>query len=75
MPALRDMNLGAEELNWVGSCRIMAKKELGRESKALCVLQLQWDWYSYCIEIRCQDRLINIEYPCAYVTVNCKVWI
>jgi hypothetical protein len=23
--------------------------------KALCVLQLQWDWYNNCVEIRCQD--------------------
>jgi hypothetical protein len=32
------MNLGAEELNSVGSCRIVARKELGSEKKASCVL-------------------------------------
>jgi hypothetical protein len=33
----------------------MARKELGCEKKTLCALQLQWDWYKYCVEIRCQD--------------------
>jgi hypothetical protein len=30
-PACQDMSLGAEELNCVGSCRIMARKELDCE--------------------------------------------
>jgi hypothetical protein len=25
------------------------------EKKTSCVLQLQWDWCNYCVEIRCQD--------------------
>jgi hypothetical protein len=33
----------------------MAWKELGGEKKTSFVLQLQWDWYNYCVEIRCQD--------------------
>jgi hypothetical protein len=33
----------------------MARKELGCAKKTSCVLQLQWDWYNYCVEIRCQD--------------------
>jgi hypothetical protein len=33
----------------------VAGKEFGCEKKTLCVLQLQWDWYNYCVEIRCQD--------------------
>jgi hypothetical protein len=33
----------------------MAIKELGCEKKTSRVLQLQWHWYNYCVEIRCQD--------------------
>jgi hypothetical protein len=33
----------------------MARKELGYEKKTSRVLQLQWDWYDYCAEIRCED--------------------
>jgi hypothetical protein len=33
----------------------MARKELGCEKKTSSVLQLQWDWHNYCVEIRCQD--------------------
>jgi hypothetical protein len=33
----------------------MARKELGCEKKAWHLLQLQWDWCNYCVEIRCQD--------------------
>jgi hypothetical protein len=41
----------AVEDNWVQ----MARKELGYAKKTSCVLQLQSDWYNYCVEIRCQD--------------------
>jgi hypothetical protein len=34
----------------------MARKELGYVKKISYVLQLQWDWYNYCVEIRCQDK-------------------
>jgi hypothetical protein len=33
----------------------IARMELGCARKTSCVLQLQWDWYNYCVEIRCQD--------------------
>jgi hypothetical protein len=33
----------------------MARKELDCAKKTSYVLQLQWDWYNYCVEIRCQD--------------------
>jgi hypothetical protein len=36
-PACRDMSLGAEELNGVGSCRIRAREEFGCE-KTLYVI-------------------------------------
>jgi hypothetical protein len=50
----------------------MAKKELGCANKTLCVLQLQWDWYNYCVEIRCQDTTSE---DCGHYRecVNCKV--
>jgi hypothetical protein len=31
------------------------RNELDCEKDISCVLQLQWDWYNYCVEIRCQD--------------------
>jgi hypothetical protein len=33
----------------------MARKELGCTRKTTRVLQLQWDWYNYCVKVRCQD--------------------
>jgi hypothetical protein len=33
----------------------MARKEIDGAKKTSCVLQLQWDWYNYCVESRCQD--------------------
>jgi hypothetical protein len=33
----------------------MAEKELVCAKKTLCVVQLQWDWYNSCVEIRYQD--------------------
>jgi hypothetical protein len=41
----------AAEDDWVE----MARKELGCARKTSCVLQLQRDWYNYCVEIRCKD--------------------
>jgi hypothetical protein len=38
-----------------GDCEERARKELDRAKKTSCVLQLQWDWYNYCVEIRYQD--------------------
>jgi hypothetical protein len=34
---------------------LVALQKCGYEKKTSCVLQLQWDWYNYCVEIRCQD--------------------
>jgi hypothetical protein len=79
-PACQNMSLGAEELNWGtegfsrdGSSRSSKrdgkkkKKEFGCAMKTSCVLQLQWGWYNYCVEIRCQDTTSEC------LTVNCKV--
>jgi hypothetical protein len=33
----------------------IARKELCSAKTTSCVLQLQWDWYNYCVETRCQD--------------------
>jgi hypothetical protein len=33
----------------------LGRKELGCEEKTSCVLQLQWDWYSSFVEIRCRE--------------------
>jgi hypothetical protein len=33
----------------------IAKKELGSVKKSSYVRQLQWDWYNFYVEIRCQD--------------------
>jgi hypothetical protein len=38
----------------------MERNELGCSEKTSCVLQLQWDWYNYCIEIRCQDTTSEV---------------
>jgi hypothetical protein len=32
------MSLGADELNWIGSCRILARKELGGAKMAAYVI-------------------------------------
>jgi hypothetical protein len=38
-----------------GDWEEMTRMYLGYANKTSCVLQLQWDWYNYCVEIRCQD--------------------
>jgi hypothetical protein len=38
-----------------GDCLEMARNELDCVKKTSYVLQLQWDWYKYCVKIRCQD--------------------
>jgi hypothetical protein len=38
-----------------GDWEEMARKELDCAKKTSYVLQLHWDWYNYCVEIRCQD--------------------
>jgi hypothetical protein len=35
----------------------MARNELGSEKKTSYVLQFDRDWYTYCVEIRCQDTI------------------
>jgi hypothetical protein len=55
-----------EELNSVGSCRIIPRKELGGAKKTSCVM---CDCYKSVARI----RLAKTENPSAYVDVNCKV--
>jgi hypothetical protein len=50
-PACRDMSLGAEEFNWDGSCRIMARKELGGEK----IFHVWFEVAVRLLQIRCQD--------------------
>jgi hypothetical protein len=38
-----------------GNWEEMGRKELDCAKKTSYVLQLQWDWYNSCVEIRCQD--------------------
>jgi hypothetical protein len=38
----------------------MARKELDCEKKTSFVLQLQRDWYNYCVEIFCQDTTSEV---------------
>jgi hypothetical protein len=38
-----------------GDWEEMARKELDYAKKISYVLQWQWDWHNYCVEIRCQD--------------------
>jgi hypothetical protein len=49
-----------EGVSWDGSRRygsweLVELQECGYEKKTLCVLQLQLDWYNYCVRNRCQD--------------------
>jgi hypothetical protein len=57
----------------LNDCKEMTTKKLGCEKKTSCMLQLQWDWYNYCVEVR-SCWLVTTENPSACVTVNCKVW-
>jgi hypothetical protein len=41
----------------------MTRKELGYKKETSCVLQLQWDWYNYCVKIRCQDTTSEDREP------------
>jgi hypothetical protein len=50
----------------------MARKELDCDNSS-CVLQLQWDLYNYCAEIRCQDTTSEDEDTSVCEMVNCKV--
>jgi hypothetical protein len=44
-----------------------------RKEDFMCDSKLQWDWYNYCIEIRCQDTTSEDWEPLCCVTVNVKV--
>jgi hypothetical protein len=46
-----------------GDWEEMARKELDCVKNTSFVLQLQWDWYNYCVEIRCQDTTSEDREP------------
>jgi hypothetical protein len=51
-----------------GDWEEMARKELDCAKKSSYPPQPQWDWYNYCVEIRCQDTTSKVwETQCVCV--------
>jgi hypothetical protein len=85
-----DGNRGIEMRNWgiswelreilekaIEWLRRHGKKGIRMWKKSSCVLQLQWDLYSLCVKIRCQESAsgdCNKLRTLVDVTVNCIVW-
>jgi hypothetical protein len=75
-PVYRNMNLGAEELNWVeSSFRNWQLQNNGKKGIRLCqgdvICDLKWQWDNYKSVARI--RLVKTAKPSACVMVNCKV--
>jgi hypothetical protein len=67
--ACQDMSLGAEELNWVRICRIMARKKLGGAKKSSREIINDSESVT-----RYEDTTSEDWNPSACVTVNFKVY-
>jgi hypothetical protein len=63
------MSLGAEELNRIGSYRILARRELGCEKK----ISVSSEVTETVMKSVARIRLVETENRSAYVTVNCKL--